>query len=184
MSSDDSSSGRGGKREGAGRPGRYGRGPTVPVRVPVGQVKQVRAWLAGEAVDLAQVPELVERVAVDLAAVRVLLAGEVEGSGAGKAEPPPEQGEAVTDAALDTLLIDVLAVADTLKRQQGGINKQAADGLRQAVREFGEVSDWDATEASERDRQRRRVTARVTVGAGESMMDAELAMLNQLAGRG
>ena len=48
----------------------------MPVRVPVGRVEQVRAMLAGEAVELVQVPEVVERVAVDLEAVRVLLAGE------------------------------------------------------------------------------------------------------------
>ena len=71
-------------RAGAGRPGRYGSGPTMPVRVPVDKVEQVRAWLRGEAVDLAQVPELVEQVAVDLAAVRGLLADVVGAGEAGR----------------------------------------------------------------------------------------------------
>ena len=89
MSDEGNSNGRGGKRAGAGRPERYGRGPTVPVRVPVDRVEAVRAMLAGEPVSLAQVPELVERVAVDLAAVRGLLASVAGVDETGRASHPP-----------------------------------------------------------------------------------------------
>ena len=89
-------------------------------------------------------PTKVMRVpASKVAAVKALVAGDDAGG--------PD---------LDSLLIDVLAVADTLNRRQGGITKTgAADTLKDAVSDYAEVSGWDATEARQRDRERRRLNA-------------------------
>ena len=91
----------------------------------------------GEATKVMRVP--VSKVGV----VKAVVAGQLEN---------------VTGAseALDSLLLDVMAVADTLRRKQGGITKAgAAEALKMAVSDYAEVAGWQADDARQRDRARR-----------------------------